>query len=279
MTRGGDRTGPRKPGGGDRGAMIQARASRAPDPMRDPWRDATPLLLRLSACGDRDEAEAVAAALTGTLGFDYFSYVVAAFPAGDDGRGASGIYLSNYPDEWRRRYRRQAYEVEDPVIVDGKRARAPFPWRGEGETGAVTRHARQMYDEAGTFGIRNGFTVPVRGPEGDCGLFSVSGRSPPANAQDIAGPIYPALLVLAQLLHAGTMAQRSALRGRPAVDLTYHERVCLNWAARGKTAREIAVILGRSKATVDFHLRGASAKLGAANKVQAVVRALTLNLI
>lgn len=243
------------------------------------WRDATPLLLRLSGCCDRDETEAVAAALATTLGFDYFSYVVAAFPTGDDGRGASGIYLSNYPDEWRSRYRRQAYDVEDPVFLDGKLARAPFAWRGERATSAVTPHVRQMYDEAGVFGIRNGFTVPVRGPEGDCGLFSVSGSTPPADTQDIAGPIYPALLLLSQLVHASAMTQRSALRGQPLVSLGYHERVCLSWASRGKTAQEIADILGRSKATIDFHLRRASIKLGAANKVQAVVRALDLNLI
>ena len=255
--------------------MTQPQPSRA----EDSWKAAAPLLLQLSAGGDRDETESVAAALTGALGFDYFSYVIAAFPTGDDGRGGSGIYMSNYPGEWRRRYRRQAYEVEDPVFVDGKKARSPFTWRGERRTDVITRHARQMYEEAGTFGIRNGFTVPVRGPEGDCGLFSVSGRIPPDGTQNIAGPIYQALLTLAHLVHGNAMAQRTALQRQPTVDLTYHERVCLSWASRGKTAQEIAVILGRSKATVDFHLRRASGKLGAANKVQAVVRALSLNLI
>ena len=248
-------------------------------PRHDPWDDAAPTLLRLAGCQDRDETEAAAAALTRTLGFDYFSYCIGAVPTGDDGRGSSGIVLSSYPAEWRQRYRRQAYEMEDPVFVDGKGARAPFAWRGERQGGGVTQHARQMFSEAGIFGICNGFTVPVRGPEGDCGLFSVSGRAPPRDAHDVTGPTYRALLVLAQLVHTGAMGQRLSGHRGPAVDLSYHERVCLSWASQGKTAREIAVILGRSKATVDFHLRRACGKLGAANKVQAVSRALRLNLI
>ena len=42
---------------------------------------------------------------------------------------------------------------------------------------------------------------------------------------------------------------------------------------RGKTSGEIASILGIAKRTVDFHAEGARAKLGVANRIEAVVKA------
>lgn len=56
--------------------------------------------------------------------------------------------------------------------------------------------------------------------------------------------------------------------------LSRRERECLEWAARGKTNLDIAVILGISGHTVDFHMRGAMNKLGVSNRIVAVVMAM-----
>jgi LuxR family quorum sensing-dependent transcriptional regulator len=53
----------------------------------------------------------------------------------------------------------------------------------------------------------------------------------------------------------------------------------LTWVARGKTASEIGEILGITKRTVDEHVQTAVRKLGAANRTQAVVRALVHKII
>jgi DNA-binding CsgD family transcriptional regulator len=53
----------------------------------------------------------------------------------------------------------------------------------------------------------------------------------------------------------------------------------LTWAARGKTSAEIAVILGLSKRTIDFHLDNARSKLGVATRVEAAVKAAIGRLI
>ena len=50
----------------------------------------------------------------------------------------------------------------------------------------------------------------------------------------------------------------------------------LKWTADGKTSSDIAQILAISVDTVNFHVRNATAKLGAANKTAAVVRAAML---
>ena len=71
---------------------------------------------------------------------------------------------------------------------------------------------------------------------------------------------------------------RNALWPR-SVGLTDREVETLTWSARGKTSDEIAVILGLSKRTVDFHIDNARAKLGVSTRIQAVVKAVAGRLI
>jgi DNA-binding response OmpR family regulator len=63
------------------------------------------------------------------------------------------------------------------------------------------------------------------------------------------------------------------------VDMSDREVETLTWAARGKTSAEIAVILGLSKRTVDFHIDNARIKLGAATRVEAAIKAAVGRLI
>ncbi len=58
------------------------------------------------------------------------------------------------------------------------------------------------------------------------------------------------------------------------VKLTAREIECLNWTSKGKTASEVAVILGISHSTVEFHLRKAGKKLNTVNRVHLVAKAI-----
>jgi DNA-binding CsgD family transcriptional regulator len=61
--------------------------------------------------------------------------------------------------------------------------------------------------------------------------------------------------------------------------LTRQEIECLRWCKEGKTNWEIGAILRISEKTVEFHLGNAMRKLGAGNRITAVVRGLKLGLI
>jgi LuxR family quorum sensing-dependent transcriptional regulator len=61
--------------------------------------------------------------------------------------------------------------------------------------------------------------------------------------------------------------------------LSAREREVLQWTCIGKTAAEIAEILGIAKRTVDGHARSAGCKLGAVNRTHAVAIALCQRLI
>jgi DNA-binding response OmpR family regulator len=71
---------------------------------------------------------------------------------------------------------------------------------------------------------------------------------------------------------------RTALWPR-TVDLTDREIETLTWAARGKTSSEIAIILGLTKRTVDFHIDNARLKLNATSRMHAAVKAAAGQLI
>jgi DNA-binding response OmpR family regulator len=64
-----------------------------------------------------------------------------------------------------------------------------------------------------------------------------------------------------------------------SIDLNGREVDSLTWSARGKTSSEIAVILGLSKRTVDFHIENACRKLNVATRIEAAVKAASVRLI
>lgn len=77
--------------------------------------------------------------------------------------------------------------------------------------------------------------------------------------------------------YVNTMGLAQAL---PATSrLSKREVECLRWAAIGKTDLEISMIIGRSRATVRFHIHNASIKLDAVNRSQTVFKAAQLGYI
>ncbi|MDG2527278.1 response regulator transcription factor [Caulobacter endophyticus] len=61
--------------------------------------------------------------------------------------------------------------------------------------------------------------------------------------------------------------------------LTAREIECIRFAAQGLTTGETAQCISVTERTVEFHLGNATRKLGASNKLRAVVIALQLRLI
>jgi DNA-binding CsgD family transcriptional regulator len=72
---------------------------------------------------------------------------------------------------------------------------------------------------------------------------------------------------------------RPAHRGEKPVQLTLQEVECLRWCKEGKTNWEIGEILDISEKTVEFHLSKGMRKLGAGNRITAVIAAIKCGLI
>ena len=67
--------------------------------------------------------------------------------------------------------------------------------------------------------------------------------------------------------------------GDEPVKLSPRERDCLQWAAMGRSTKEIADTLSLSDNTVNEYFASAQRKLKASNRVQAVMRAYMIDLI
>lgn len=74
-----------------------------------------------------------------------------------------------------------------------------------------------------------------------------------------------------------TMRPTTSVQKRPK--LTPQEILCLRWCKEGKTNWEIGEILVISEKTVEFHLGNVMKKLGAGNRITAVVLGLRYGLI
>lgn len=258
--------------------MFIGEAAHPTTAMR-PLPSSAELLQTLIACRDRDEAEAVTGQLVRLSGFRYFSYVVPELPRFGESDDSAGMLLTSYPADWCSRYRRRSYQAEDPVIVMGRRELLPFAWGNDAYLKSIRPSARRLFIEAREFGIGSGYTIPVHGPSGQSALFSVAEPEPGCPRAEVGSPEVVTLVAVAHCLHANVVQRETKRRGTPAVGLSEQERICLLWTSQGKTAWEIAQIIGRSKATVDFHIRRATAKLAAANKVHAAVKAVQLDLL
>ncbi len=73
--------------------------------------------------------------------------------------------------------------------------------------------------------------------------------------------------------------QLNGPRRRSDYHLTDREREVLTWVGRGKTSSEIAIILGLSERTVNFHCDQAIKRLGVSNRTQAVAKAVSEQLL
>lgn len=116
------------------------------------------------------------------------------------------------------------------------------------------------------------------GPSGDRNLLSVSCRETGATFAALVRESLPVLHLVVHRVHAVMMERLLQPTGHE-VRLTERERECLAWTLRGKTAWEIAQIMGRSRATVKFHLQKSLRKLGTASKHQAAMKAMQAGLI
>jgi DNA-binding CsgD family transcriptional regulator len=210
------------------------------------------------------------------MGFDFFSYSIS---AARNPNLKSGLIFTSYSSGWTERYRSRAYHNTDPVVVDGRRARLPFHWGSDRYISKLDEEPRNMMLEAKDFGIMQGFSVPIHGPDGESGLFSGARTKAAEDSDDVWSSSHHWMVALAPYVHAfgvSHLEQRPA--GEPVV-LTEHERTCLSWTLKGKTAWEISQIIGRSKPTVEYHLQKAIKKLDASNKAHAAALAMRKGLV
>jgi len=116
------------------------------------------------------------------------------------------------------------------------------------------------------------YALPIRDASRRCHLLLSAGT---------AGAIETAMLPPARLACCYLLARPAAGLFDDAADegLSDRERECLYWVAEGKTAGEVAMILGVTANTVNSYLSHAIRKVGASNRAMAIATAIRAGLI
>ncbi len=188
-----------------------------------------------------------------------------------------GAFLRlTYSDEWITQYYQQDYFKIDPVVEEGARAFMPFLWS---QLDWSSKRRQEFIEDATAHSVMAaGLSVPVRGPDGQHAIFSMTtDRTDHAWVRQLRAHL-PDLHSIAHSVHEATL-RVEGVAAPEAISLSNRERDVLQWAGAGKTTEDIGEILGIAERTVRVYLDTSRHKLGAANRTHAVARALSLGLI
>lgn len=209
------------------------------------------------------------------LGFDRYCYHVIRPPEGP----RAPFYLGSYPDDWSLRYLENDYVNVDPVIAAVPERLSPFRWDYLYASCRRNPQQRRVLEEADDFGLPRGITIPLHGPDRAIADFSVASGAPPRTFEQLWRQHYYDLHLLGLYAHQAIVQQFLTHQSDHLLHLAPRERECLLWTSRGKTAWEVAEILGISRETATHYLKTAAQKLGVYSKTHAVVKAIVLGLI
>lgn len=209
--------------------------------------------------------------LAGQLGFEHMLFGVVPSKAQPL---ESAFLVSTYPAAWREAYDRQHMHSVDPTVGHCLGSSLPIVWHPDTFQSTDQQH---FYEEAASFGLRSGITLPLHGRGGEFGMLSfVSSRS--------GGGDSMATLADLTLLrdYAFESSRKFVVKQAPpgaGIKLTARELECLQWVAAGKSSWEVSRILGRSEATINFHMANIMRKFDVGTRQQAVVKAIAAGLV
>lgn len=222
------------------------------------------------------ELETIATGFAQSIGCEHFSYLVTRPPRGRV--TCKNVFISSYSPEWKGRYLERNYQFYDPVAIISKKTRVPYFWGQRGFLRAYEKAERYVFHEAAEFGILEGYSVPVVGPEFDAAIFSVvvDGRNEISHV--VRGEVGE-LQIFAAKFHDAAVRLEDSESPQDNIALTTREKEVLTWTAEGYSSEEVAARLGLSASAVNYHVTNCCRKLDATNKIQAVALAIRMNLL
>lgn len=182
-----------------------------------------------------------------------------------------------YPTEWIDRYLEKNYLRMDPVIFGCFQRFTPVIWK---DLDWSTRAAATMFRDAIDHGLGNqGYTIPIRGPNGQFALFTVNNLSDDDTWQAFVDANARDLMVIAHEFNKKALEFERAGEGVAPPSLSPRELAAMTCLAKGQSRAQAAKELGISEHTLRVYIESARHKLGALNTTHAVARALSEGII
>jgi LuxR family quorum-sensing system transcriptional regulator ExpR len=189
------------------------------------------------------------------------------------------LIISNYPDEWLEKYISGKLHRIDPVIAYGLKSISPFYW-SEIKENISNCDDGSVFEESKEYDIEEGCTFTIHDAHGNFGSLSLC--SAQENIRIIAER-HKAVIQMALIeMHAAlteNLTLNSTAREAMRTKVSVREKEILQWAGKGKTYSEIAVITGITERTVKFHMSNIVKKLEVNNAKHAILMAKELTLL
>ena len=215
--------------------------------------------------------------ITKSFGFDSFMYGMCTSVRPD--HESRMFVFTTAPPEWVARYDQMAYIEVDPRILLLWDSTLPLVWDQRTVRGG-SKQCEAFLDDALEHGIASGVCMPLGDEVGTRVIVALNSRIAEVdecrrhaitrNLGDIVllAHYFHELFMKAIIRRGGG---QTPIAGRP---LSERERECLALTARGMTTEDIALKLGIGARTVQFHFDSIRSKLAAANRQEAVARAI-----
>jgi len=228
------------------------------------------ILKELEQASELDQLQVATEALRDHFGIDHIVYHWVDSAGEQYGCGT-------YQPEWVQRYIDKGYIRVDPVILGCYQRFHPVDWK---RLDWSTKAAKAFQAEAIKYGVGNqGFSVPIRGPNGQFALFTISHSGTDEFWAEFTDQHRRDLILIAHYFNQKALEFEPERQQEQAQSLSPREIDAMTYLAMGYSRAQVANTLSISEHTLRVYIESARFKLGAMNTTHAVARALARGLI
>lgn len=178
--------------------------------------------------------------------------------------------LTTWADSDLKQYLRDSWVDRDPLLSQIYREDSAFLWHVED-----WRDHEDYYHYISSFGLCGGISIPLHRAPGRRGAMILMSKSEkPLTLDTLMGAKILAHMVMARATNLSGKPSGSAAKRHRLGLLSQRQREILHWVAQGKTNREIAMIIGSTRRTIDYHMQEILSKLEVPSRTTAVVALL-----
>jgi len=222
-------------------------------------------LLELGKATELEEIQGLIITLRDTFEIDHAVYHWVSADGEQYGFGT-------YDPDWVQHYVDKDYLRVDPVVLGCFQRFHPVDWK---MLDWSSKAARLFRKDSIEHGIGNqGFSVPIRGPNGQFALFSLSHNCSDDEWAAFTSKNQREIILIAHFLNQKALELEMARQPEPVRPLSPREVDTLTYLAMGYGRSQVADMLMISEHTLRAYIESARFKLGALNTTHAVARAL-----
>lgn len=196
--------------------------------------------------------------------------------------GQDVVLAARWPADWSEIYKAKKYILVDPVIRKLGVAQRPFRWKEaftQRRSDPRSARIQRLVQDAGRFGLRDGYVFPVHGCHGLLGSMIMGGGRVELSPSEVAlFDILAKKMFWRYLEFDGRAAGLEHVAASDIV-LTRREMEVVGHLAEGLTSNEIARTLAISHHTVDWYINSLQEKMNARNRQHVVALAFRKGLV